>query len=142
MSTCLLAGRTNPAQIAKVRAQRNLRAARQILTWLGGRETGKLKRTTYSLICSLFNFLFPLLCASYTFTQLLFFNVCYHFCWIRRELRSYGCILLTELMFFFFFVQNSFCFQAVFLRVCEPFFFVVLAVEAELVGVGVSLARP
>lgn len=32
MSTCLLAGRRNPAQIAKLRAQRNLRAALQILT--------------------------------------------------------------------------------------------------------------
>lgn len=32
MSTCLLAGRTNSAHTAKVRAQRNLRAALQTLT--------------------------------------------------------------------------------------------------------------
>lgn len=60
MSTCLLVGRTNPAQIAKVRAQRNLRAALQILTWLGGRETGTFKKTK-ALIC--FNFIFSPLCA-------------------------------------------------------------------------------
>lgn len=41
MSTCLLAWRTNPAHIAKIRAERNLRAAPHTLSWPGGRETGK-----------------------------------------------------------------------------------------------------
>lgn len=94
MSTCLSAGRTNSAQIAKVHAQRNLRAALQTLAWHGGRETGKLKTEL-----SLFNVLIFPMCVFFAVTVFLLVPLLFTTGY-GVGFRGYGCILLTEFMFF------------------------------------------
>lgn len=128
MSSFLLAGRTNSVQIAKVRAQRNLRAAPHTLPWLGGRETGKLQQL-FNIITLFYNsFLFP--CASHA--HLLFsLLVASLYCWTRREVEG-SAVHLTDRIYVFILLFSR----------CNFMLFLLSLVFVRLSGgVGVSLAR-
>lgn len=127
MSSFLLAGRTNSVQIAKVRAQRNLRAAPHTLPWLGGRETGKLQQL-FNIITLFYYSFFPM-CVScaiavFPFSSRLF--TAGH----GVRLRGQRCISLTEFMFYSHFSR------------CDFMLFLLSLVFVRLSGgVAVSLAR-